>query len=398
MTPVKTHRRVFISVAEHSADMHAAVLVRTARQRLPDVDFYGLTGPALRDAGAASVGDLTAHAAMLTGILGNLGRGWRTVRMVERLWRAQRPDLIVLMDSGTLHLPMARRARRLGIPVLYYIAPQTWASRAYRNRTLATCVDHVACILPFEPAWFARAGVRATFVGHPLFEALRGQSPDRQTVERLRRGDTPLVAVLPGSRRHVISTMLPLELAVLARLHESGLRPRVAISAAAPTYESLIRDAINRAPINAEIISGDSSALLAATDLVLATSGTATLHAAHFRKPMVVMYDAGSGLYWPYQALGRWVIKAPHLCLVNLLADRRVVPEFMPFVRDLDAVARVVADLLVDTTWRAQMVSQLDQLVRPLENTHASQHVCDLIADLLNRQQPPEPNSDPRTP
>ena len=159
--------RVFISVAEESADVHAAALVRAARERVPGVTFYGLTGPRLRELGVETVYDFTSHAAMLGGVLGVLGRAYRAVQEVERSWRRHRPDLVLLLDSPELHLRLAKKAHRLGIPVLYYIAPQTWAAREYRNRRIVRDIDRLACILPFEEEYFQRAA-------HP--------SPERQRV------------------------------------------------------------------------------------------------------------------------------------------------------------------------------------------------------------------------
>ena len=145
---------VFISVCEDSADVHAAALVRAARERLPGVEFYGLTGPRLRELGVETVYDFASHAAMLAGVLGVVGRAYEAIKAVEACWRQRRPDLVVLLDSPELHLKLAARAKRLGIPVLYYIAPQTWAARAYRNRQIVRDIDRLACILPFEEGYF----------------------------------------------------------------------------------------------------------------------------------------------------------------------------------------------------------------------------------------------------
>jgi lipid-A-disaccharide synthase len=378
--------RVFISVAEDSADVHAAALLRKAREALPPCHFYGLTGPRLRQAGAETLTDLTAHAAMLTGVFSVVRRAWRAIKLVERAWDTAPPDLVVLLDSPELHLRLARRAHRRGLPVLYYIAPQTWAAREGRNRQIATTVDRLACILPFEEEYFRRASVNAEYVGHPLFETLRDEAPDARLVAHLRSGDGPLVAVLPGSRRHVIDTILPLQLQVLRRLRTDGRAVRAAISGVSPDRIGQIRSHMDACGVPAEIVVADNASLLTAADLVLVASGTATLHVAHYRKPMVVLYDAGRLLSFVYRPLGRFVLKTPHLSLVNVLAGRRVVPEFMPFVRDAGEVARVAARLLADEIWRRLMVEQLDEVVRPLETTCASANVCRIMKELLNRR------------
>jgi lipid-A-disaccharide synthase len=389
-----TSSRIFIAVAEESADMHAAALVRAAGRWLPGCRFYGLSGPRLRAAGVESLFDLTGRAAMLTGVVSVLGAACAAVGAVRRAWRERPPDLAVLLDSPELNLYLAGLARRMGIPVLYYIAPQTWASRAGRNRKIARCVDRLACILPFEEAYFRAQGVAATYVGHPLFESLALEKPDPAVVARLRAeppersgaGGGPLIALLPGSRRHVIERLLPIQLQVVEGLRRLGMAVRAAISAISEERAPAIRRAASRAGLGAAVVVADNASLLTAADLVLVASGTAALHVASYRKPMIVMYDAGTLLAPLHRLFGRWFLTTPHLSLVNILAGRRVVPEFMPYVWDVDAVTAVAARLLRDESWRRLMVAQLDELVRPLENSKASENVCRLMGELLGRR------------
>jgi lipid-A-disaccharide synthase len=401
-------RRIFISVCEESADVHAASLVRAARAAGQDWEFRGLTGPRLRALGVQTVFDFAAHAAMLAGILGLVGRAWRALRAIQADWQQQRPDVVVLLDSPELHLKIARLARRRGIPVLYYVAPQTWASRSYRNAAIVRDVDRLACILPFEEAYFRAAlpasapggdaPCRAEFVGHPLFEALRRERPVADTLAflRARAAGRPIVALLPGSRVHVITAMLPRQLEVIRRLRAAGHDVYAAVSCVAAEKKELLRGILaahgdvrprtsNAPPTDLEIdlIVDDNASLLTAADLVLVASGTATLHVAHYRKPMIVMYDAGRLLRALYRLVGRWLITTPHLSLVNILAGARVVPEFMPFIRDTAPIAAVAGQLLTDAAWRALMVRQIDEVVRPLEAGDASARVVELIGELL---------------
>lgn len=385
--------RIFVSVAEDSADQHAAALMRKAREVLPPCRFYGLTGPRMRAAGAETLFDLSAHAAMLTGVFSVIGRAWQAVQRVERAWNTEPPDLVLLLDSPELHLRLARRARARGLPVLYYIAPQTWAAREGRNRQIAETVDRLACILPFEQDFFRRVSIDAEYVGHPLFETLRLETPDPAAVARLRSTGEPLVALLPGSRRHVIDAVLPLQLDVLRRLRAGGVTLRAAVSAVSEPRANQVRAHLANSGVPAEVLVGDNASLLTAADLVLVASGTATLHVAHYRKPMVVLYDAGPLLSVVHRLFGRRILKTPHLSLVNILAGRRVVPEFMPFVRDRDEVARVVRRLLGDEAWRRLMIGQLEEVVRPLEATSASASVCGIIKEMLGeRSGRPQPS------
>lgn len=372
-------RSVFISVAEDSADLHGATLVRAARRRWPDVRFSGFAGPRMAAEGVHSLLDLTGGAAMLAGILRRLGSGWRALAAARRAWRHARPDLVILMDSTALHLPMAAAAKRQGLPVLYYISPQTWASRPGRNRRLARDVDHVACILPFEESYLRSAGVQATYVGHPLFEALVRQSADPQTTTAL-AGPGPLVALLPGSRSDVIERMLPLQLQVIARLRQ---RPRIAVSCASDRRRRLILRILAAHGCEAPLLQDQNAGLLRAADLVLVASGTATLEVAYHRTPMVVMYDAGMLMRILYRLGGKRWIQTRYLSLVNILAGDGVVPEFMPFVPRVDDVARAADALLADPALRQQMRRRLEVVIRPLEDSRASDNVCDLIEDML---------------
>lgn len=376
---------IFVSVCEASADVHAASLVRAAAVHLPSARFHGLTGPRLRTLGVDTVYDFAQHAAMLGGVIGLIGTALHAMRLIEASWRQRRPDVVVLLDSPELHLRIAHCAHQSGLPVLYYIAPQTWASRAGRNRQIACDIDALACILPFEQNYFQTHGVpRAKFVGHPLFETLARQLPDSHRVAALRRTGRPLIALLPGSRRHVIDATLPLQLQTLADMQRHGLHPHVSISAVDEARVPQIRAWLHRFRRPAEVIVADNASLLTAADLVLVASGTATLEVAYYRKPMIVMYDAGTIMGGGYRWLGRWVVKTPHLSLVNILAGKRVVPEFMPTVPDPALVARVAADLLRNDVWRRLMQTQLDEIVRPLEASEASAGVCRIIAKLAN--------------
>jgi len=373
---------IFLSVAEDSADVHAAALVRAAAEHLPGCRFSGLTGPRLRALGVRTLYDLTSHAAMLGGVVSVVGHAWRALRAVKRAWKSDPPDLVLLLDSPELNLKIARAAKRRGFRVLYYIAPQTWAARAYRNRQMARDVDRLACILPFEEAYFRRHLIYADYVGHPLFETLRQQTPNESVVRRLRSGGAPVVALLPGSRRHVIDAMLPLQLEVVRRLRAAGRAVEPVVSSVAADRVPQIRRHIYAGGFAAQIVTADNASLLTAAELALVASGTATLEVAYHRKPMVVMYDAGPLLRLPHRLLGRFVLKMPHLSLVNILAEARVVPEFMPFITDVAPIATVAGQLLRDETWRRVMVRQLDEIVRPLESSQASAAVCGIIADL----------------
>ena len=220
--------RIFISVAEQSADEHAAALVRAFHKRQPDARFVGLTGPALRAAGCETFHDMTARSAMALAAIRRVPEALRLLYRLRRYFAAERFDAAVLVDSPTLNLPIARLCRRAGLPVLYYIAPQTWAWAAWRNKKIRRRVSRLACIWPFEEGYFRQHGIPATYVGHPSFDHLLGLRIDDAKVAALRAAGTPVITLLPGSRAHVVREVFPGQLEAFARLkkkfvHACGL-------------------------------------------------------------------------------------------------------------------------------------------------------------------------------
>ena len=213
-TPSSAGPLVFISAAEPSADLHAASLIHAARRQDPSVRFFGVAGPLMQDAGCEAVFDMTSHAAMAAGMFKAIPRALAMLRTSKAALRDRKPDLCVVIDSPILHLKTTRYARRAGVPVLYYIAPQLWAWGAGRINKVRRTVDRLAVIFPFEETYFRERGVPAEYVGHPLFDSLTAREIDEQRVTELKKLGKPLLAILPGSRSHVVQEVFPGQLEV----------------------------------------------------------------------------------------------------------------------------------------------------------------------------------------
>ncbi|MFQ5494918.1 MAG: lipid-A-disaccharide synthase [Phycisphaerae bacterium] len=371
---------IFISAAEPSADVHAAALIRAVHARCSRARFVGVAGPRMAEAGCDRLFDFTDHAAMLLGVVKVAGRAARMVRTCDAALRGRSFDAAVVLDSPTLHLPLAARAHALDIPVLYYIAPQLWAWGANRIHKLRNDVDRVAVILPFEERYFRDRGVRATYVGHPLAERVAASDVDPRSVERIRGDAERFVALLPGSRRHVVEAILPGQLDVARQIAESVRGVRFGVSVAGESVAPLVQRAIASAAVPVTAHSDEYAALIAAADLVLVASGTSTLEVVFHRRPMVVMYNA-SRLF--YQTVGRWLIRTPYLSLPNILAGRRIVPEFMPYYTSTEPIAARAIELLQSDDARRAMMADLETIVRPLRDTRASQATADLLLQMI---------------
>ncbi len=245
----QTHPLIFISAAEPSGDMHGAALIRATTAICPGARFVGVAGPRMTAAGCEPIFDMTRHSAMLLGAVASVGRGIAMLQTCERHLRRYPFDAAVVIDSPTLHLPLAGRAQAVGIPVLYYIAPQLWAWGARRIHKLRNRVERVAVILPFEERYFCDRGVDATFVGHPLADQWARTRIDQTVVDEIRSHGEPVIALLPGSRKHVVEAMLPGQLEVAQRIAAEFPGATFGVSVAGPQVDGVIARAISSSPV-----------------------------------------------------------------------------------------------------------------------------------------------------
>lgn len=367
--------RVLVSTGEPSGDLHAARVVTALRERWPDATIEAVGGPRLAEAGATvrwSNADLAAMG--FVEVVASLPAHLRLLRALRRGFRARAWDLVIVVDYPGFHLRVAEAARRAGIPVLWYIAPQLWAWRPERAARLAAAVDRLAVILPFETEFFAKVGVAATYVGHPLLDR---ELPPAREAARAALGIAPgarTLALFPGSRRGEVERLWPAYRDAARQLLASGQVDRVVV-AATPAGAYPGADGFDLVP-NAHRV------VLAAADAVLAKSGTTTLEAALADVPMVVAYRTHPLTFRLIQRLVtvRWA------SLVNLVADREVVPEMMQDAVTAEALAQRIAPLLDRTSEEARTQrAGLAEVRRRLGAAGASARVADLVAEMVAR-------------
>lgn len=373
-------RRIFITVAEFSGDQHASHLIESLRQLDPEVIIEGHGGPAMEAAGAIIHHETTRRAAMVHQALARAGEMWRLFKWTRRYFDRNRPDLQICVDSPAMNFHFARIAHERGIPVLYYIAPQLWAWRESRMKKLRRWVDHVACILPFEEAYFRKHDVNATFVGHPLFDRLppqRDPLPGPRFPER-----PPIIGLLPGSRRSEAVANFPHLLEIADRIRDQFPQARFLVPttpATGPVVDELLAG-------RSEITCGEGKfdEMVPRCDLCLTVSGTATLHVAGYGVPMIVVYR-GSRLLW--HLIGRWIVKTRTYSLVNLLNDspQHIVPEFIPWYGSNRPVADLALDYLKNPKKLDQQREKLTRLVQALDTPGASMSVAKLALAMMER-------------
>jgi len=366
--------RIFFSAGESSGDMHGANLVRALRALAPDVACEGLGGERMAAAGMALRYDLAGRAIM------GFVEVVRSLRFIRRLFHEtvarierNRPDCLVLIDYPGFNVELAKRAHALGIPIVYYISPQVWAWKKRRIHTLARLADKMLVILPFEEALYRDIGVDCTYVGHPLLDQIAATH-----IEGIFRGDI-VIGIMPGSREQEIARLLAPMLDVAKGIRERYPNARFITPCVNAERETQVRALANGFPL--ETVVGKNYELLAAARFCLVASGTATLEAALFGAPMAVMYRIAPMSYW----LARRLVKIEHIALVNILAKRRVVPEFIQHDATTEKILPVALDLIADTPTRATMLDGLAAVRRLLGGPGASQRAAEQVLAVARR-------------
>src|SRR5437763_16738888 len=274
--------RVLLVAGEAWGDLHGADLLAAHRARMPEVTVFGIGGERLRQAGMETVADAGDVATVgVTEVIGRLRALVRAYRRLVRALRADPPDLCVLIDFPEFNLRLARAAKRAGVPVLYYIGPQVWAWRRGRVRKVARRVDRLAVVFPFEPALYAVRLPGVEFVGHPLLDCVR-VTRNRADTLRLHGLDPArrTIVLLPGSRRSEIDRLLPVFLDAVRLFAASGERYQFPLALAHTVPREPVEARIRAAGLEVPVIEGDTYNLIAAADLALVSSGTATLECA----------------------------------------------------------------------------------------------------------------------
>jgi lipid-A-disaccharide synthase len=379
--------RILISAGEASGDYYAAQLAWELARRHPGIRYFGCAGPHLREAGVEPV--IRSEDLAVVGlfeVVRHIPRIWRRFRTLVAAAAERRPDLAILTDSPDFNLRLARKLKALGVPVIYFVAPQVWAWRQGRVRIMRRVIDRLLCIFPFEEAFFTRHGVPVTYVGHPLTTRIRA-SLTREEFFRKHNIPVhrPLIAVLPGSRRSESLRHLP-DLIGAARIL-SGTRQLTFVLPASPTcgaafFEPHLAGTGIRAGSSIQVIEGDAWDALAHCDVALAASGTVTIEAMLLNTPMVTFYRV-TPITW---TVGKPLVKVPFYSMVNLIAEKAVVPELIQHDMTPERLAAETARLLDNPAERARMKDELSRVAARLSGPgDAIVRAADEVERLLNR-------------
>lgn len=354
--------KVGIVAGEASGDILGAGLVGALRERVPGVEFRGIAGPRMRAAGVHALFDAEELSVMgLVEVLGRLPRLLSIRRQLLAAMAAWRPDVFVGVDSPDFNLPVETRLRAGGTRTVHYVSPTVWAWRPGRTTTIERAADELLCLFPFEPDHYAKTGLRATYVGHPLADLLSPLSYPRDSARSALAlaTDAPVIAILPGSRgselRHLGVHMAD----AVALLAQRRPQPQFV----APMVDDVLQARFGallerRAPAaRVALVREDSRMVMAAADVVLAASGTATLEAMLLERPMVVAYRLAPVTAWVLRTFG--MLGIDRFSIPNVLADATVVPELLQERATGAAMAAAVTRLLDQPDARSLQVEAL---------------------------------------
>jgi lipid-A-disaccharide synthase len=370
-----------VSCGEPSGDLYAGALLTALRAQAPGgLDAFGFGGEQFRSAGGDLVGDYRGFSVTgLSEALSVVRRSWAMLGTLTTAARDRRPDVFVAIDFPDFNFRLLPRIKALGIPIVYYISPQLWAWRRGRLKTLKRHVDRMLVIFPFEEAIYTEAGIPVTFVGHPLIDLA---IPQRSRAATCRAAGLdpgrPVVALLPGSRPNEVHLLMPVLLDAARQLAATTPGVQFLVARAPALDDHLFAPLAGLRATGVPLgVSEGADDVLAASDVVVTASGTATVQTALHGKPMVIVYRVSPLTY----AIGRRVVQVAHYGMVNLVAGRSIVTELIQDDCTAERVSAEARMLLTDTDRAVRMKDDLAEVVRRLGGAGASTRAARAVLD-----------------
>ncbi|MEW6675087.1 MAG: lipid-A-disaccharide synthase [Nitrospirota bacterium] len=380
---------VMIVTGESSGELYGSLLAKELKSKWPELRILGVGGERMNKAGV----ELISGISDAFGIIEALS-AYRKVRetfkkTVDGIKKFM-PDVLVLIDYPDFNIKVAKVAKPLGIKILYYVSPQVWAWRKGRVKKIASLVDRMAVILPFEEGIYRKAGVTCEFVSHPILEEIESELVTRHsslvTLKAVLGLDPnrPLLSLLPGSRPHELKRLLPLMIDVVRQFKNEFknyqfcilLTPNTNEGRYSPYLEALTQEGV-------VIKKGETVKALATSDMAVVASGTATLQATFLGVPMVVVYKLSPLTY----LLGRLIVNVRYISLVNILSERGVVPELLQHRANAEDIIKELKKIMFDKDYRGSMLNYYRLIKKPFSGMRASERVAEIIMEMTGWKQ-----------
>ncbi len=379
--PPKNHKRVIIVAGEASGDLHGSHLVTAMKRLDPETEFWGIGGEKMARAGVNLLFSSSDMAVVgLTEVLSKLRTILRAAKTIKSILKNDSPDLLILIDYPDFNIHVAGAARKFNVPVLYYISPQVWAWRRGRIHKIAKRIDRMAVILPFEKDYYRGSPIRVDYVGHPLLDGQAEYAGENTSPSKKKKNGFPVVGLVPGSRREEIRNLLPVMLGAAQILtadypHLQGVLP------VAPGIDpDFIRTFINSSDVKIQLLQGNLPDALIGCDVAMVASGTATLEVAIAEVPMVIVYRVSPMSF----RVGKMFVKVPYIGLVNLVAEKAVVPELIQADASSERLARETRHILGTPGVKDQIIMELKQVKSKLGTGGASEKTARIALEMMH--------------
>jgi len=376
------NKRVMISAGEASGDMHAANVVKALHQQDSSIKVYGMGGEHLRQAGVDLLVDCTDIAVMgIVEVLLKYRTIMQALNILKESLRQNPPDLLVVVDYQEFNNKLAEAAKELGIKVLFYIGPQVWAWRQHRVHQIGKRVDMMAVILPFEEKFYRDANVPVRFVGNPLADEVKpNKSKQSCLLEYGLVEDKPVIGLLPGSRRSEIKRILPLQLAAADILHQQKPDLQFVLPIASTLNDDAFKaDLQQYNHLDVKLVKDLSYNVMQCCDAIIAASGTATLEIALMGIPNCITYKVAHLSY----AILKRMVKIEHIGLVNIVAEKGIVKEFLQYDAKPNLIAEEIMRILDNPEYRNTMINELNAVRDKLGKSGGVNNMAELVLEML---------------
>lgn len=383
--------KIFFSVGEPSGDLHASGLIKalSASQYSGGrpVSFRGFGGPNMEKAGCQLDYELTNMAVLgFVEVLPKLRKFFQIADQASAVFEQDRPDAVVLVDFPGFNWHIAKRAKKHGIPVFYYLPPQLWAWASWRIRKLRANVDHVLCNLPFEADWYAERGLEVEYVGHPFFEEVSEKPLDADFLNQWSGHDGVQVAVLPGSRWREVREIWPMQLAAIRELGRRHPQTRFLVACLNEDHLQHCKQTLHsqdQRDLNVQFFSRKTSEIIELADCSLMKSGSVSLEMMARQTPCVVLYHAS----WTFYQIGRRLTSLNSMVLPNLIAGETLMPEFLAIgnrkAKVIDQAIDALGNLIANPQARDAQREKLTELNHKFGQSGASKRAASIILDRL---------------
>lgn len=377
--------KIMIVTGEASGDLHGANLVRSLKSKNSDLQFCGMGGSELASLGVEIIFDAAKVSVVgFFEVFSHLKDIWHAQRLLRQRLATDPPDLLILIDLPDFNLLLAKKAKKLGIPVFYYISPQLWAWRSGRVKTIKARVDKIGVILPFEEEFFRERGVEAYYVGHPLLDTVKTGVTKTQFCKLHDISDKArCIGLFPGSRKREVSSLLPIFLSAAKSLQDNSPDKIIFFIPKASTIGSHEFDAAGlpgyQQNLDIRIIEDNRYDMMAACDAVVTASGTVTLELAILEVPMIVVYKLSPLTY----QLGKRLVKVDFFSLVNLIAGYAAVPELLQHEVTAGKIAEELSAITTQPARMQEMKQALKEVKDKLGESGASEKAATVALQML---------------